>query len=154
LDVREEKIIMRPVTIWSLSICVIVAFAAFIVSILFDFHKLDVTVWWSAIKNGGVLAALTFGLVHFLSSRPKIFSYTQSDWEVRGENWSDVFIKIPKSKHGRGKYPKLDFIRLGGYSNDTLGLTHKVEENGDITICHDQNRFMRPWKDFSVKITM
>jgi hypothetical protein len=144
---------MRPVSIWSLSICAVVALAAFVVSILFDFHKLDVTVWWSAVKNGGVLAALVFGLVHYFSSIPRILHYTESEWEVTGENWNEVFIRIPKSRHWRGKTPTVTFIRPNEFLSCDSKYTYKVEKNGDIVICHCQNRFMKPWLPISVKIT-
>jgi hypothetical protein len=144
---------MKPVTIWSLSICIVLALAAFVIGVCFDLQKLDVNFLWSAIKNSGALVALIFGLVHYLSARPRIISFRQSDWQVRGENWNDVFVRVPESRHGQGEFPTVEFIRVGGFSIESSGLTYKLEKNGDVLICHAPNAFMPPFKDFTVKIT-
>ena len=143
---------MQPKSITVLTICALVALAAFAVGILLDLQVLDRHIFWMIVKNGGPLAALTFGAVHYFRSRPRIFDYQTSDWQQTGENWTDVSIRIPESKHRRGKSPTVTFLTYNYFVRD-FGLTYKIEPNGDIIICHLENQFMPPWKSFRVKIT-
>lgn len=57
------------------------------------------------------------------------------------------------SVHMRGKTPTVTFLAYNDFVRD-FGLIYKTEPNGDILICHLENRFMPPWKSFRVKITM
>ena len=144
---------MQPKSLTILIVCAIVAIAALVVGVLLDFHILERDVFLVIVKNGGPLAALTFAAIHYFRSRPLIFDFETKDWTVTGETWKDVWIRIPESTHMRGKTPTVTFLAYNDFVRD-FGLTHKIEPNGDILICHLENRFMPPWKSFRVKITM
>jgi hypothetical protein len=144
---------MQPKSISILVICTIVTLAAFACGILLDFHILNRHIVWTVIKNGGPLAALTFATVHYFRSRPRVFEFNESDWKVEGETWKDVSITIPASRHKRGNTPTVIFLAQNDFVKD-FGFVYKIDENGDVTICHSENRFLPPWKNFRVKIAM
>ena len=148
---------MRPTTLAALIICGIIAVSAFVIGILFDLEILSRTFWWSVIKNGGLLAALFFALIHWIQSRPKILKFSSSDWNVPNGDWSkphEVTITIPAKFHKRGKTPSVIFLSGNDFSDVHALLNYRTKKNGDIVVRHDETRFdpANP-KPFRVKIT-
>ena len=134
---------MRPETLTGLFVCIFLAVMAVVCGII---AKLDLTQYsrlFGVLSSLGVLVSVAFGIRYYLRIKPFEMEIRKDSWVVEHLNsHRGVYVRIPKSEHGKGKYPKVEILRgVGVYGSDDL--EYEIKE-GLVEILHPRSSLTPP----------
>ena len=145
---------MRPSSIFELIAVIGSVVVAFVSSLFIEFAWVSDLTWFRVLKYSGLFLTAFFGIRFYFISKPKRFEIVKENWKRNSSINShiDVWAEIPKKKHRRGKFPKVEFVKVA----HRLNFDDYIVENneGDLKIFQPTNRFNEQGDDIIIRITV
>lgn len=146
--------IMRPSSILELIAVIGSVAVAFVSSLVIEFAWVTDLTWFRVLKYSGLFLTAFFGIRFYFISKPKRFEIAKEHWKRNTpiQSHMDVWAEIPKKCHRRGKFPKVEFVKVA----HKLNFDDYIVENkeGDLKIFKPTNRFDEQGDDIIVRITV
>ena len=150
-ELAERISEMKPLSLFSLSVCVFVLLLSGTIFILRNSGLLEVH--WVVLIFAGAAPCLTGGfLIYNYFKKPFIHEYRWSDWIKESEDRNDIYVFIPASIHKQGRRPIIEIQSIKSPYSTKL-VEPLIADNGDVEIVHPEHHFTTDGpKEFGVRI--
>lgn len=129
----------RPDSPLELTICIVSGLGFITCGLLAKFDVTAYSKMFGFLASLSILVSLFFGTRFYFQRKPFEKQILQQDWKFEGED--KAFVRIPKSEHKRGKYPKIEILKGDTVYGSTM-FRYEVLKDGTVEICNPKGTYV------------